>query len=135
MSFGSAKPRNKAEQARFDAIKAAGICIACKLRGVDSYAVEIHHLLSGGRRIGHMATIGLCCWHHRGVPFEFCSHAECRDAFGPALSEGSKPFRAEFGTDAELLQVQNELLSERERGIATADAFMGIFGLWRVAGG
>jgi hypothetical protein len=120
MSLGG-KSRNKAEQARFDAIKAAGVCLACKLRGVDSYAVEIHHLLSGGRRIGHMATVGLCCWHHRGVPFEFMSHAECRDAFGPALSEGSKPFHREFGPDAELLAMQNELLDEIEAELEMAD--------------
>jgi hypothetical protein len=111
VSFGG-KSRNKTEQARFDAIKAAGVCVACRLRGVASYAVEIHHLLSGGRRIGHMATVGLCIWHHRAVPFEFMTHEECRDYLGPSLAEGSRPFRAEFGTDAELLQLQNDLLGE-----------------------
>jgi len=33
-----------------------------------------------------------------------------RDELGPSLADGSKPFRAEFGTDAELLTIQNELL-------------------------
>ena len=27
---------------------------------------EIHHLLSGGRRIGHLDSISLCMEHHRG---------------------------------------------------------------------
>ena len=113
MSMGG-KSRNKAEQARFDRIK-DGPCIACLQRGIDLSGqglVEVHHLLSGGRRIGHMATVGLCMWSHRGVPFWLCTHEEMRDHYGPALSEGSKPFRDEFGTDAELLQMQNELLGE-----------------------
>ena len=117
MSFGG-KSRTKAEQARFDAIK-AGPCLACMQRGIDLTGqglVEVHHLLSGGRRIGHMATIGLCSWSHRGVVFEFHSHAEMRETYGPSLAEGSKPFRAAFGTDAELLAIQNALL-----GIDTQD--------------
>lgn len=105
----------KAEAARMDAIK-AGPCVACHQRGVDSWCPEVHHLLSGGRRIGHMATIGLCSWSHRGVVFEFHSHAEMRETYGPSLAEGSKPFRAAFGTDAELLAIQNALL-----GIDTQD--------------
>lgn len=110
MSMGG-KSRTKAEQARFDAIK-AGPCIACHQRGVMSWLPEIHHLLSGGRRIGHMATVGLCAWHHRAVIGWGCTGAEMRDHYGPSLNEGSRPFRAEFGGDAELLGYQNELLGE-----------------------
>lgn len=113
MSLGG-KPRTKAEQARFDRIK-SGNCMACMQRGVDvseQGLVEVHHLLSGGRRIGHMATVGLCIWLHRNQLFWLCTHEEMREHYGPALSEGSKPFRDEFGTDAELLQMQNELLGE-----------------------
>ena len=113
MSFGG-KHRNKAEQARIDAIK-AGPCIACLQRGHDVTGmglVEAHHLLSGGRRIGHMATVGLCIWHHRAVVFDFHSHAEMREHYGPSLAEGSRPFHREFGSDAELLAMQNGYLEE-----------------------
>lgn len=116
MSFGG-KSRTKAEQARFDAIK-SGHCIPCYLRGIDLRGqglVEVHHLLSGGRRIGHMATVGACCWHHRAAPFAFCSHEEMREHYGPSLAEGSKPFHAAFGSDAELLAIQNQLLNEGEK--------------------
>ena len=99
----------KAEAARMDAIK-AGPCVACHLRGVASWCPEVHHLLSGGRRIGHMATVGLCAWHHRAVISFACTGTEMRDHFGPSLNEGSKPFHREFGTDAELLAIQNALL-------------------------
>ena len=115
MSFGG-KSFTKAESARADKVK-AGHCVACLQRGVDVSGqglVQLHHLLSGGRRIGHMATIGLCCWHHMGQPFWGCSLDEMREAYGPALSEGSKPFHAAFGPDVELLGMQEELL----RGMA-----------------
>ena len=113
MKHSTGKP-TKAEQARFDAMKEAGICIACLLRGTQpEYAqqIEIHHLLSGNRRIGHMATVSLCSWHHRAaLPFGW-GDAEAFDYLGPSLAKGSKPFRAAFGTDAELLTIQNELLT------------------------
>ena len=103
------KPRNKAEQRRFDAMKEMGVCIACYLRGAKGYNhIEIHHLLSGNKRIGHMATVSLCVWHHRGL--HHWGSQGARDVLGPSLAHGSKPFRAEFGSDAELLAIQNEML-------------------------
>ena len=107
----------KAEAARMTAIK-EGPCVACHQRGVSSWCPEVHHLLSGGRRIGHMATVGLCSWHHRSVIAFGCSGAEMRDHFGPSLNEGSKPFHAEFGSDPELLAYQNALLGIETQGAA-----------------
>jgi hypothetical protein len=112
MRHSTGKP-TKAEQARFDAMKEQGICIACLLRGTQpQYAqhIEIHHLLSGNRRIGHMATVSLCTYHHRGIPPFGWGDAEALDYLGPSLAKGSKPFRAAFGTDAEMLAIQNEVL-------------------------
>lgn len=88
-----------------------GPCLACliftgkKYRGCDA-----HHLLSGGRRIGHLATIGLCLFHHRGVPHPHYSASMTREIFGPSLMDGSKLFRAAYGTDAELLALQKQVL-------------------------
>lgn len=115
MSF-SGKSRTKAEQSRFDKLKQQP-CMACEIQGIPSrddaqegFAHEIHHLLSGGRRIGHLATVALCIWHHRGRLIGEHTIQEMRQYFGPALSEGSVPFRKAFGTDAELLQMQNDYL-------------------------
>ena len=105
--------RTKAEQARFDKMKEQGICMACYQRGMTEKGhIEIHHLLSGNKRIGHMATVSLCCWHHRGYTYgaQF-TNAQWESEFGPSLAHGSKPFRAEFGTDKELLDMQNEMLN------------------------
>lgn len=99
----------KAEQARFDAMKEMGQCVACYQVGIHGRGyVEIHHLLSGNKRIGHMATVALCEWHHRGVTN--IPRSDMNTIFGPSLANGSKPFRAKFGSDAELLALQNALL-------------------------
>jgi len=109
MRHSTGKPTT-AEQARFDTMKERGECMACLLFGCQPdypQHVEIHHLLSGGRRRGHRYSIALCTWHHRAVvPFAF-GLQEARDTLGPSLAEGSKPFRARFGTDDELLAMQD----------------------------
>lgn len=97
------------EAARMGAIK-RGPCVACHQRGVPSYTPEVHHLISGSRRIGHMATVGLCQWHHRAVIAWGCTGAEMREHYGPSLNEGSKTFHAAFGDDAALLHLQNAIL-------------------------
>ena len=107
----------KAEAARMNAIK-AGPCVCCHQRGLFSWAPEIHHLLRGGRRIGHHATVGLCAWHHRAVISWGCTGAEMRYHFGPSLNEGSKPFHLAFGTDEALLKQQNALLGIETQGEA-----------------
>lgn len=99
----------KAEKARMDAMKEMGQCVACYQLGIHGRGyIEIHHLLSGNRRIGHLATVALCEWHHRGVACIPVS--DMNTLFGPSLAHGSKPFRARFGTDMELLGLQNALL-------------------------
>lgn len=100
----------KAEQARFDRLKEMGKCVACYQLGIHGRGpIEIHHLLSGNKRIGHLATVSLCIWHHRGL--SDMGMAEAVRVLGPSLAYGSKPFRAKFGTDAELLGLQNALLN------------------------
>jgi hypothetical protein len=112
----------QAEAARIVACK-EGPCIACLIRSEQPDAPwnfrpwiggDYHHLLSGGRRIGHMAGVCLCPWHHRQVPDWGCSPQEMSEHYGPSLMDGSKTFHAAFGSDAELLAKQNELLGEQE---------------------
>ena len=121
MKHSTGKP-TKAEQSRMDAMKEQGQCVACYQVGLKGTRhIEIHHLLSGNKRIGHMATVSLCAWHHRGDTTNIVvggfggatrsvTSAEATKWIGPSLANGSKPFRAEFGTDKELLELQNALL-------------------------
>lgn len=90
-----------------------GPCVACFVWTQDEYrGCDAHHLLSGGRRRGHMATIGLCKWHHVGQPDNGVLPRYMREDFGPSLMDGSKLFREAYGTDDELLALQKRLLGE-----------------------
>lgn len=100
----------KAQQARFVAIKETG-CVCCRLRGYPGEPPEIHHLLDKAHeRRGHDETIGLCPWHHRGVPKEGWIPKTYELLVGPSLAKGSRPFHVAFGDDELLLAEQNRVL-------------------------
>ena len=93
-------------------------CICCQMNRADGRptaffgVAEAHHLLSGGRRRGHEFTIGLCQWHHRGVPpFESARASDMVRTFGPSVATGSRAFHERYGTDDELLEYQEQLLA------------------------
>ncbi|MFN7782273.1 MAG: Ref family recombination enhancement nuclease [Lysobacterales bacterium] len=109
MSLGSSERITAAQAERFGQIK-AGRCVACWKRGIVTIGCDAHHLLSGGRRIGHEASVALCVWHHRGHPFDGVTPPQMRFQYGPSLMDGSKAFRAAYGTDAELLELQERML-------------------------
>ena len=60
------RPPTIEEKRWMDAITELG-CIACFLDGFPYTPGAVHHLLRGGRRIGHLHTICLCDpGHHQG---------------------------------------------------------------------
>lgn len=83
--------------------------MACVQRGLYRTPCDYHHFKSGDRRRGDEFGVGLCVWHHRGHP-ENMTHSEARKVLGPSLAEGSRPFHDEFGSDDELLEIQEEIL-------------------------
>lgn len=104
----------KAEEARIVACKEAQ-CVACyvwrgkidkNLRGECDY----HHFKSGNIRRGHRYGIGLCGWHHRGIPSESILSAPMRKICGPSLMDGSRLFHETYGSDDELLAIQDEMI-------------------------
>lgn len=114
MSFGNTEPVTSEVEMRWDAIRDIG-CLACRLRHPTLVtACEVHHLTVGGkhgqRRRGHMATIGLCPWHHRGVP-NTCGRQRLRQWLGPSYAHEPVTFRETFGDDAFLLQAQDQLIA------------------------
>lgn len=80
--------------------------------------VECHHLnaggLHGGKRLGDQHTVPLCSWHHRAVPCEGVRRSAMTAAYGPSWAGGSKPFRAVYGYDADLLDRANRLIERRQ---------------------
>lgn len=107
--------QTREEAAWFDAITRHG-CVCCIELGYehdpDGYRVEQHHLLSGGIRMGHLFSVGLCCWHHRArILLSHWSLAQHRIHLGPSLLEGSVTFERRFGDNDWLLQRQLDILA------------------------
>lgn len=114
MKHSTGKP-TKAQQARFQALKELG-CICCWNYLGIKVAAEIHHLVDKGTRKhsgGHEATLPLCEYHHRGVPFKGCSKDEMEHHYGPSLALRKRAFIEQFGTERQLLETVNAML---ERG-------------------
>lgn len=95
-------------------------CIVTRLY-FDSYAApDIHHLTSGGRRIGDEHTIPLSPWYHRGVPIDGMSQAETERIYGPSLAKNRKAFEARFGTQEWLLEQTERAICDRDSNRSTS---------------
>lgn len=111
MRSKNSKPPTAEEWSWMEACK-SGPCVACYNRsGGRLYRTPCdgHHLLSGGRRRGHMALVGLCGWCHRRIPDEGWSIGAMLDWLGPSLMDGSKLFHADKGSNSELLELQKKI--------------------------
>ena len=97
------------EQERIEALKRLG-CVACAVLGVPNVnQLELHHILSGGARLGHWFTIFLCRGHHQGDWSEL--QLECIDPEKRvAISDGRKRFNAAYGTERSLWERCQERL-------------------------
>lgn len=93
----------KLEHAWLDAITQLG-CIVCLLFLKVFSPAEPHHMLSGGRRRGHLFSIPLCPGHHRfGMDDERAtSRDQCR-----------RRFEARYGTEDSLLAKSRQLVEQR----------------------
>lgn len=90
------------EQKAFQALARDLGCIVCKGEGVDSPA-EIHHILSGSRRLGEDYVLGLCQIHHRG---------QINTVQAVSRHPWRREFEARYGTEMELLEKTRELCGE-----------------------
>jgi len=83
------------EREWMDAIVASG-CIACRLDSLPAKGLPcaVHHILSGGRRMGHLFTLPLCDpgHHQNGGQFGITSRHPWK-----------AQFEAKYGTELELL--------------------------------
>ncbi len=116
------EPATADEKRRYAALKSMP-CAACrKLYTWYCGPTEIHHLTSGGRRLGNEFTIPLGRWHHRAqLPPEVKNTSEAVERFGPSLETSKRDFEARFGTEEQLLAETNRLLR-----IPDASLFMDI---------
>lgn len=70
-------------------------CVVCALQHKVKTPCAVHHIVEGGRRLGHLFTIGLCDpGHHQNTPDK---------ALKISRHPTKQRFEAEYGTEYELL--------------------------------
>ena len=83
---------NAAERAWMDFVALFG-CVVCHQIGYPNTPCAVHHIIEGGRRAGHLLTIGLCDpGHHQG------SETDAKISRHPNKAR----FEAAYGTEYEL---------------------------------
>jgi hypothetical protein len=90
------------EEKRWMASVAAFGCIVCHLQGRGYVPCAVHHIVEGGRRVGHLWTIGLCDpGHHQNTP----------DRTEISRHPNKARFVAAYGTEYELREKFIALIS------------------------
>lgn len=109
----STQPPTKADQERFERLKFLG-CVACAHLGVPNVQeLQIHHLLQGNQRMGHLYTIPLCRSHHVG--FMPNDHKWMSDEDRVSIADGRKAFTRIYPSERELWErVQDRLHEPKE---------------------
>lgn len=93
-------PPNAAERRWMDAVAKLG-CIVCRRQGRGYVPCAVHHIVEGGRRLGHMYTIGLCDpGHHQNSP----------DRAEISRHPHRARFTAAYGSEYALLAATRELI-------------------------
>ncbi len=88
-----------AEKERIERMLKLG-CAACALIGVPNLKnTECHHIVVGGKRLGHLYTIPLCSGHHRG---QWHEHEWIQEHERAAISSGRKAFIRVYNTERAL---------------------------------
>lgn len=90
-------------------------CIPCLILGYQQ-PPDLHHPLSGGRRIADKVRYPCCPYHHRGVwndrfPSLKIAQAMC----GPSMALEPRRYQLVFGTEQELLERAERELAEKRR--------------------
>lgn len=105
---GCTEPITKADRERFDDMQQA--CLPCLIFGWPGIPGEIQHVTVAGRRLGHQHTYRSCPYHHRGELGHFENAAAAREVRGPSFALSKRDFVNTFGTEAELVQIQDALI-------------------------
>lgn len=81
-------------------------CIVCHMAGNPETECDIHHMLSGGRRIGEWAVLGLCPNHHRSGRY---------DTQFASRHPNKREFERRYGKEQYLLEKTRILIGRKER--------------------
>ncbi len=73
--------------------------------------LQYHHTKSGNIRRGHLAGFAMCEWHHEGIPPQGFDKYTAETRWGPSLKGGSRTFHETYGSDDELIEIQQLILT------------------------
>lgn len=91
----------KAARMRIERMKPIG-CLACAHIGLLNLEhLELHHLLEGGRRLGHLYSFFLCRGHHQG-DWSDTQLIQLLADYRVSISDGRKRFIQIYGTERRL---------------------------------
>ncbi len=79
-------------------------CCVCVRTGRGETPCQVHHMLSGGRRMGHLFTIGLCYLHHESGR---------NDEEVVSRDHNQRRFEARYGSERMLWQWTKQQIVER----------------------
>lgn len=106
--YTALRPPTRYEATRIEAMMRLGCC-CCAHLGLVHIAQECHHILDGGRRMGHWFTLPLCRGHHQGD-----WGAEQLELIPTdkrvAISDGRKVFNAVYNDERKLWEVVQDRL-------------------------
>lgn len=86
-------------------------CVVSQVLGRRNVPAQIHHVLRGGKRLGHMHTIGLTPWYHEGEPPYGLTKARCYEIYGPSLKLHRREFIEGFGSEYELVELTSRMIA------------------------
>lgn len=93
---------NKAELEYHNKVREIG-CIVCKIFLRVFSECDVHHLVIGSRRKGHMEAIGLCPTHHR---------SGLNNAYVVSRHPWKREFEKRYGTEEGLLTITRGLIEQ-----------------------
>jgi len=107
------RPRTKAQAYRIQLITQELGCLACDIEGESGGFADAHHC--DDQRQDHDRIYGLCPWHHRGLSVDGSHRNRMRNMYGPSKAHEPRAFTERYGTEQQLLDLQNQRIEEWEK--------------------
>ena len=85
-------------------------CLPCLIVNFRHRLATVQHVVEGGKRLGHSWTYGACPWHHQGIADPWDDY-QAERMLGPSLAWNQKAYQERFGTERELVELQDVILS------------------------
>lgn len=104
----------QSEAQRFAEFQWIGCVVSFIYLKTPEFSFDIHHICRDGKRLGHLHTIPLSLWFHRGELPDHMSLKEAESRLGPSMARDKEAFVGRFGTEFELLEMVNAMIAKKQ---------------------